>query len=279
MNLFLIDQKKYKIFNKRKKVATQSTDFANFLGRAEDIELVNLIMDNVDLNNTDYVNTDNLGIIDSYVIGTEVYNSNGKTIKKPLDSRTIGIRPSIKFSEMKNAHVKGIVNKDIIEVEYGEYPSDYVLDSELLNELNQAYINLELRPTDKTYSAEKVYYEYDEKKEMVKNFQLIYYREYEYKNKKYVRINDEYWFKVEPIKWYVSEKNDLAITSKIISSGIDCFEKKDKNSSNSCNMVEAYIQYCLSNEFSIGDTNKYQAENFGFTYEDEVKNKKSRISA
>lgn len=147
------------------------------------------------------------------------------------EDKTIGTRLMINYEDItKNGHRIKKIKKDdeILEIfEYGNYPQTLVSDeeSEILDLLNKKGL---LNVTGKTYSYNIG--------SVGKELKIESDTEYEYKNKKYVRVKknnpdavlpngnkltkDYYWVKVEPIKWYVNHKNKIAIAQKTFLGGI-----------------------------------------------------------
>ena len=132
-----------------------------------------------------------------------------------------GIRPVLSFDELPNfwSHVSQTI-KGIPMVEYGEYPQfavDEEKDKRLTHLLNE----------NKLVKTGKIYFDK--------------FEEYEYGNKKYVRVtydtnvklaNDREinrsacWLEVEPIQWIVDEENKLFISTRILAGGIHLDQSK-----------------------------------------------------
>ena len=159
--------------------------------------------------------------------------------------RMISARPVIKYSKIKDfVEVKNINKDEIPVVEFGEYPQFVVDDIDLRLELQSLYESGELKETGKVYTTDSVDYD-DEDIE----FNPTNYVEYEFNGEKYIRfivgtngfdiylsddssydLGDTCWIKVEPIKWLVDEKNDKALSEKLLFSGIQyCYDEKDIN--------------------------------------------------
>lgn len=135
----------------------------------------------------------------------------------------------------------------IQEVEYGEYPQSSV-NLRLGNELEKAYSKGLLTETGKKYNINYTPYVYYD------HAKLNSYPEYKYNGKKYIRCRSEnyidwflsdhdlcirgenYWIEVEPIVWLVDKKANVAVSKKILFSGVQflkgsyydgCFENTD----------------------------------------------------
>ena len=121
----------------------------------------------------------------------------------------------------------------ILEVEYGEYPQDIVPES-FAKTLERAYSNRTIKQTGKKYTTDSV--KYDDYNQVFKGRNHV---EYEYNGKKYIRFvgdyncqseklsdgrtiqeGSAYWIEVKPIKWLVDEKANIALSKKIIFSGV-----------------------------------------------------------
>ena len=158
----------------------------------------------------------------------------GNIVSYYLKSRNIGARPAIPYSSIQSISTNKVKNSSgILEVEYGEYPQT-VVDEKNSYELEKAYNNGILKITGKNYTAESI-----GSQNTVASFNAINYTEYEYNESKYIRfvgnsncdrevLSDGrkiekgyiYWVRVEPIKWLVDEKADIALSKKIIFSGV-----------------------------------------------------------
>ena len=177
------------------------------------------------INNRDYVEVD---VISQVGDKGEVF----------CDQRTTGARPVIKYSQIKHLVTSSKRRKDgILEVEFGEYPHNFV-DEDLKEKLEQLYnddnLHLDLDVTGKVYTVDSI--EYDEVGIAMHPEEI---EEFEYKGKKYVRCTigwngmqkgysngkspltgDVWWLSVEPVKWLVDEKSNIAISKNILFAGI-----------------------------------------------------------
>ena len=148
-------------------------------------------------------------------------------------SKMIGIRPVIKYSQIKDYCnvVCNVVNSNgnIKYVTFGEYPQN-VVGKSLAKTLSNCMAQGKLSYTGKTY--------------FTPNSKLIFVKEAEYLGQKYIYLtpnryennnydnvrltdgnkikkgNNSYWIKVSPIKWIVDESQDIAIAEDILMSGI-----------------------------------------------------------
>ena len=209
----------YEVFKKRG-YKSKATDFTCFLGGKDDVYWINNGLLNIDR---------------PYEI-----NARGKTIKiiKPsvYYKNTVSVRPYITYTGgLYNipTNDKSIKRTDdgLLEVEYGYYPQD-LASKEMQENLETAYKNRNLLKTTNTYSV------FDK----ILNGKMIasIVDEYEYKGKRYVRVDGEYarydefelsngetynrkdsvWFEVQPVKWLVNEETNSMITEKLIFSGV-----------------------------------------------------------
>ena len=153
--------------------------------------------------------------------------------------RTGGARPALPYSSIRNISSNGVRGRDgILEVEYGEYPQK-VASKRLQDELERAYNygSSSIRKTGKTYTTDsRKYDEYDEK------FSAQIIEEYSFDDgKKYVRVKansdfdgseftlsngerykdgDYVWVEVQPIKWLIDEKSDIALSERLLFAGV-----------------------------------------------------------
>lgn len=161
-----------------------------------------------------------------------------------VHTRDNGARPALPYSSIKTIASNEVRGKSgIKEVEYGEYPQT-IVDERLSEDLEKLYQkftrssslagDLGFYKTGKVFTTDSVNYdEYDEKitpKE---------HEEFTYKGKKYIRFvagyngdgeilsdgrrieeDKPYWIAVEPIKWLIDEKANIALSKKILFSGV-----------------------------------------------------------
>lgn len=139
-----------------------------------------------------------------------MYTNDGKITNLSYTDPNVGIRPSIQYSEIKqNSTVVGIYDNGCIEVEYGEYPQKKASPIAQQN-LTQKLIDGELQKTDKKYTI----YNQEEKR-------LIHLQEViDNRGNKYV-LKDGEWYQVNPIRWIVNQKKNLAMTKYMIAGGLE----------------------------------------------------------
>ena len=162
--------------------------------------------------------------------------------------RYIGGRPALPYSSIKNSAISVTSPiSGVKEVIYGEYPQTKV-DETLSNELEKNYSKGSIKKTGKTYSTDSVNYDY-----YGFSFAPRSHDELEYNGKKYIRIIGDYnamditysdgntikkgepfWVAVEPIKWLVDEKANIALSKKILFSGVQFYngDRYDGNFNN-----------------------------------------------
>lgn len=164
---------------------------------------------------------DKIITVSSYGFG---YNSPQK-----INNLFLGIRPVLKYSEIKNEIIdKKISDKDVLEVKYGQYPQTLCSEKYRV-ELEKIYKEGKTIKTGKTYTVNS--------KDNIFSFQTL--DEYQYNNKNYIRFiadrdvvrtklsnkkyiefNNPYWLEVEPITWMIDEEKDIAVSKKILITGI-----------------------------------------------------------
>lgn len=165
---------------------------------------------------------------------TEVVLSNIFVTAKPNET-DIATRITVPYSEIKNECTKKEIDEidKKLEVEFGEYPQTIVSD-EIQEQLEQKYQENTLSKTNKVYTWNKTH------------------NEYEFKNNKYIRFENEnqehVWIKVEPVRWWVDEEKDVAVTEKGLFAGIPFDNKKEYNGDFSKTNLKNYIDKYFSKE-------------------------------
>ncbi len=147
---------------------------------------------------------------------------------KKMNDLYLGIRPAVKYSDIKNqVDGKKISDKEVTEVEYGEYPQT-ICDKKLETELEKMYRENTITKTEKKYtvnsneffSPEQIdEYCYNGNKyiRFIANRDIIRTK---LSNKQYIEFGKPYWIKVEPITWMIDEEQDLAVSKKLLITGI-----------------------------------------------------------
>ena len=152
------------------------------------------------------------------------------------DMYRCGARPYTLYSSIKDiCSNANKLSNGVLEVEYGEYPQT-IASKEQSEALEYDYILGNLFKTGKSYTIDLTQSFNNDR------FPSPAFDEYEYNGKKYIRIEfssecylyseelsdgrclkkDEiYWVEVEPIKWIIDKKTDIALSKKIIFSGIE----------------------------------------------------------
>jgi len=180
------------------------------------------------------------------------------------------IRPVLEnVSKLRYEHGFKFYEKEYTYFYFGEYP-DNVVDNLINQWLEEVYKNsLELIPTGKCYTL-------DYGKASTK---LNKIDEYVYRGKKYVRVkanscyfrenftlsngieykNDDYvWVEVQSIKWIYDKKSDLAVSEKLLLSGI-IFSKFDYDGDFEDTVIRRYIDNYMTDEI-IPSITTYEKE-------------------
>ena len=200
---------------------------------------------------------------DGFLIGTIIPQVSVPMLER-ADSRRPGIRPVVKFSEIAS---KAKTYKDGIETiaEYGNYPQT-AMTKEFSQMLENKYYNNELKQTKNIYTID-THSTFD----IRDSFSPKNVFEYEYNGERYVRIerqpnnyianlsdgrkvedHEVYWFKVEPVKWYVDEKNDLAVAQKALVAGIPYKDPDVKINSYTQSTIHQYLNQEFKKQIENG---------------------------
>lgn len=181
-------------------------------------------------------------------------------IERGYITKGVGIRPILNFSEIcrlyPNLKIE-TASDGVLEVLFGEY-LQMAADSDMQNELNnimlvnqlsvtkekreelkeimglEEIIKTDYSYTRNTYRYNSFYpetipvYEYKKRKfaKVVANTMFFNNCNFELENLEEYKNGDGVWVEEQPIKWLVSEKEDVMISEKIIQAGIR-FDKDD----------------------------------------------------
>ena len=165
-------------------------------------------------------------------------NSDGQGLYEDATDRSVGARLVLPYSKIESlCSNKVSLPSGLMEVELGSYPQTIVDDASALENcyLNGNSFLYTLAKTNRNYVTDSC-----KNNGLGQTFAPRVFEEYEYENKKYIRIvgddiscgkklsngeivvkNRAYWIAVEPIKWLVSEHEDIAITKEIIFAGVE----------------------------------------------------------
>ena len=152
-----------------------------------------------------------------------------------------GARPALPYSSIQQVSSNGVRGASgIKETLYGEYPQT-IVDENYSRELERAYNNGSLRTTGKNYTTDSISNPVTDT-----SFRARVHTEYEYNGSKYIRFvgdsyrgeevlsdgrtiqsGNTYWVRVEPIIWLVDERANIALSKKIIFSGVQFKNRRD----------------------------------------------------
>lgn len=176
--------------------------------------------------------------------------------EKKLDDRFIGIRPIVKYSDIKNSCYDEILSdKNVKEVKFGEYPQT-LCEKKTYNELEELYKKGMLKRSNKIYTTDS---------KISGQFKKQTHIEYEYNVNKYIRFiadrnivraklsdeknieyNKAYWIKTEPIIWMIDEKENIAVSKRILISGIPFDDNYNCDYNNS--LIKKYLNEYFAKE-------------------------------
>ena len=189
-----------------------------------------------------------------------------------------GARPAIPYSSISNDSANAVRGKNgILEVEYGEYPQT-IVSEDFAETLERAYLDRTINQTGKNYATDSVSYGWRD--EDIK-LGVITHIEYEYNGRKYIRLeadsnckgkvlsdgrkiqyHDIYWVEVEPIKWMIDERTNIALSKKIIFSGVQFSRKKRYIGDFNRSDIKRFMDECFSKDIipsmDLGEKKRYE---------------------
>lgn len=176
-----------------------------------------------------------------------------------LSGRSGGARPALPYSSISSISSNEVRRDGILEVEFGEYPQT-VVPEDFARTLERTYSNGTINQTGKSYTTDSV-----NSRDTDTSFQARTHIEYEYNGKKYIRFvgdyncrgrllsdgrkieeGSPYWVEVETIKWIVDEKTNIALSKKIIFSGVQFDIKKSEE----FDFDKSFIKKFMDEQFS-----------------------------
>lgn len=219
-----------------------------------------------------------------------VVGDGGRRLCDYVNIRRGGARPALPYSSISSIasnEVRGSFG--IKEVEYGEYPQT-IVDERFSRELEENYKRgTGIRKTGKTYTTDSVNYDdYDT------SFEPRKHEEFEYKGRKYIRIvgdyngedyklsdgrkivsGEPYWVAVEPIKWLIDERANIALSKKIIFSGVQFQRTRDYKGDFSRTDIKQFIDKHFSKDIKATATMSYSTSEVKEEFK--VEERKSRL--
>lgn len=198
---------------------------------------------------------------DNNIFAVSKYGLRGYSYKS---SRTCTVRPALQssviFSQISPNRVRGYNGTE--EVEYGEYPQ-YAADSRMQSILESEY-KRGMNKTGRSYTFDSFdsvkYDDYDI------GFKPVTYEEYEYQEKRYIRIRvnsdfsrnklsngvgyrdgDYVWVEVSPVKWLIDDRTGILVSKLGLVSGIRFLDRNHdyKGDFNKTEMKEYLDRYMI----------------------------------
>ncbi len=193
-----------------------------------------------------------------------VINENGMDSWENQWNRYVGARPAFSISSVvSKERKKELEDSGVKEFGYGEYPQT-IVDEEYSKELEKLYSSNSLIITGRHYTTDSV-----KARDSFSPFKAKIHIEYEYNGRQYIRfVYDDlaiadfnlsdgretepgkvYWVAVEPIVWLLDVKADIALSKKLIFSGVhfdsksnyDDYEKIYFEKSNIKKFMDKYL--------------------------------------
>ena len=194
-----------------------------------------------------------------------VVNGNGNRSWFNVYKRSGGARPALPYSSIFSIPSNGVRGGNgILEIEYGEYPQTIVLE-DFARTLESAYLNRTINQTGKSYTTDSVKYQNSDTP-----FQARTHIEYEYNGRKYIRFvadsncsgqvlsdgrtiqeGSSYWLEVEPIKWMLDERTNIALSKKLIFSGVQFNKESNYNGDFSTTDIKKFMDEYFSKEIML----------------------------
>ena len=222
--------KPLKIFSKMD-IPAQDTDFSRVLSYSSN-------------------NNDQYWIRRDYEDDYEDYiNSSSEVSYTYNNSFNIGTRPVLRLDLIENLCSNLTEENGILKFEFGDYPQDAVSSNEA-QILETLYSNNELTTTDRKFSVNNELAPSGSTPDSV--FHLGELDEYELNGRKFVRVlpkinnifndgkpikkNNAVWIEVKPIKWVANKEDGIAMSEKILFSGVSAI------------CLQSFFQNCFIDE-------------------------------
>ena len=199
--------------------------------------------------------------------GVVSVDCDGSEMVHDIENERVGARPVLQFSSINSIPTNGKKPKrasdGVLEVEYGYYPQQ-TASIGMQKELDRAYKMGGIKETKNTITL-------DICGNRLENYSPYELKEYEYKGKRYVRVEsfasgwrnepfsngqtynrkDAVWVEVSPVKWLVDEKNCMMVSEKILFAGVEYDYKVDyKFNNHGSNFDKTNIYKTLNENFA-----------------------------
>ena len=218
-----------------------------------------------------------------------VVNKDGNSNFNFVYSRTGGARPALPYSSIQSISSNGVRGANgIKEIEYGEYPQT-IVDENYSHELERLYNSNNLRATGKNYTTDFIGCHFT-----FIRFSARTHTEYEYNGSKYIRFvgdsncdrkvlsdgriiktGQAYWVRVEPITWLVDERANIALSKKIIFSGVQFKNHRDYKGDFDRTDIKQFIDKHFSKDIKATATMSYSTSEVKEKFK--VEERKSRL--
>ena len=261
------------------------TDFSILLGAYVDSYDFSIESDALE-NRTGYYWTKSLDGDDDLLL----VDSSGNKDWNYFRDRTCCARLVIPYSRICYYSKREKVNEYFVrELEFGEYPQT-IVDKNYSRELEKACTNGTIKKTGKYYTTDSVFYNDEDIK-----FKSRTHAEYEYNGSKYIlfvgdkncadyklsdgriiKKDNPYWVKVEPITWLIDEKEDIAVTKKLLFAGVQFKWNEVYNGNFYDTDIKSFIDKYFSKEIvqnwdiekSINSKTNLKSNPYNFTLDD-----------
>lgn len=176
----------------------------------------------------------------------------GNSNNSCIDSYDSCVRLVTNFNNrlISSCSVLGRTKDGILEIEYGYYPKSAV-SSYMQKILEKEYNLKQLVKSGRTYTTDmgKCFEEFKfNNKKYVRIESLSYNKKVTLSNGKTYKQGDIVWVMVEPVRWFIDEKENLMITKELIISGVPFNHERDYKGDFSTTDIKKFIDEYLSKE-------------------------------
>lgn len=218
-------KEKYKlnIFDKEQGTKAAATDLASLMGVRNTSYGNYLDEDGEEIEYVSYYTAELDGLCEMNYIVTGC----GDTMLHRFDDKSIGSRPVITYSLIKEHCIEEILDDGRIMVDFGEYPQMVVKNIEQYA-LDKKLANNELTKTEQSFTLNgEKYFVYECNGRKFIQYTCTTKVDSILSNYEAIKENKPYWVEVSPITWIVDKEKDVAVSNYVLFGGME-FTKNER---------------------------------------------------
>lgn len=245
----LKEQYKLNIFDKEESAKASATDLASLMG-VRDTSYGNFLdEEGEEIEYVSYYTADLDGLCEMNYVVTGC----GEVMLHRFDDKSIGSRPAITYSFIKEYCKEEVLEDGRVMVDFGEYPQMVVNNLEQ-HALDKKLKNNELLKINQSFTLNgKKHFVYECNGRKFIQYTCTNKVDSILSNYEVIQENKTYWVEVSPITWIVDKEKDVAVSNYVLFGGME-FTKNERYFFDE--FEDSIVGKYLNNEF-LNDITEY----------------------